>query len=346
MRNPRMEAEARGGSSSPTRTSPRHRAVQATQKDGNVNPVQAARKRAAHKVREQADNDKRQKDPNAAYSDPDETDSEVEERHKTKKKARTRKEDDTVDLTNAHKGAFDIKLAEKKAHEVAACDRAILAPNWTPDDSMEQKQKKVYEFFFAHNLNLQLKTANRAFLNAKFKPNSGNRCAELPRGKILENAYLMFGKACWANMTSLIVMSLGWADFSSVNAWTSDFLPATVTAIQELVPPPIDLFKVAASMTRPEVPSRNEVKDACSVAVYTSMKAHVAFLRLLKLKHREGRVLKTETSLRRQPELFGKFALMAVLSCSGANIGVVTKRATDLASGNRTFGKFNLPHYT
>jgi hypothetical protein len=195
-------------------------------------------------------------------------------------------------------------------------------------------------------LNLQLKTANRAFLNAKFKPNSGNRCAELPRGKILENAYLMFGKACWANMTSLIVMSLGWTDFSSVNTWPSDFLPATVTAIQELVPPPIDLFKVAASMTRPEVPSRNEVKDACSVAVYTSMKAHVAFLRLLKLKHREGRVLKTETSLRRQPELFGKFALMAVLSCSGANTGVVTKRATDLASGNRTFGKFNLPHYT
>ena len=48
---------------------------------------------------------------------------------KPKKKARTWKEDDTVDLTNAHKGAFDIKLAEKKAHEVAACDRAILAPN-------------------------------------------------------------------------------------------------------------------------------------------------------------------------------------------------------------------------
>ena len=41
-----------------------------------------------------------------------------------------------------------------------ACDRAILARNWTPDDSTEQKQKKVYEFFFAHNLNLQLKTAN------------------------------------------------------------------------------------------------------------------------------------------------------------------------------------------
>ena len=158
-------------------------------------------------AREQAAKENQQKDPDASYSD--ETDSEVKERHKTKKKARTRKEDDTVDLTNAHKGAFDIKLAKKKAHEVAACNRAILAPNWTPDDSTEQKQKKVYEFFFAHSLNLQLKTANRAFLNAKFKPNSGNRCAELPRGKILENAYLMFGEACWANMTSLIVMSLG-----------------------------------------------------------------------------------------------------------------------------------------
>jgi hypothetical protein len=131
-----------------------------------------------------------------------------------------------------------------------------------------------------------------------------------------------------------------------VNSWPSDFLPATVTAIQDLVPPPVDLFKEAASMVRPEVPSRDDVKDACSVKVYASMKAHVAFLRLLKLKHREDREMTTETSLRRQPALFGKFALMAVLSCSGANRSVVTKRATDLASGSRTFGKFTVPHYT
>ena len=199
---------------------------------------------------------------------------------------------------------------------------------------------------YSYNINLQLKKATRAFLTAKFKPNSGNRCAELPRGKILENAYLMFCKTCWANMTSLIVMSLGWADFSSVNTETTDFLPATVTAIQALVPPPVDLFQVAELQIKPDVPSRTEVKDACSVTLYASMKAHVAFLRLLQLKHRDGRVLLTETSLRRQPELFGKFALMAVLSCSGSNTGVVTKRVTDLAKGDRSFGKFNLPHYT
>ena len=142
-------------------------------------------------------------------------------------------------------------------------------------------------------------------------------------------------------------MSLGWEDFSSVNTWTSNFLPATVTAIQALVPPPIDLFKVAALKTRPEVPSRTDVKDALSMPIYNSMKAHVGFLRLLKLKYHEGRVLSNETSLRHQPELFGKFARMAVLSFSGSNItGVVTKRATDLASSNRKFGKFNLPHCT
>ena len=147
-----METEkgrkSRGGSSKPTRSSPRNAPVeQATLQDGYVNPKNAARKRAAQLVTEEANNDKRKNDPNAAYTDRDETESDVEEQHQTKKKARARKEDDTVDLTNAHKGAFDIKLSEKKAHEVAACDRAILAPNWTPDDSMEQKQKKGVRIF-------------------------------------------------------------------------------------------------------------------------------------------------------------------------------------------------------
>ena len=62
------------------------------------------------------------------------------------------------------------------------------------------------------------------------------------------------------------------------------------------------------------------------------MKAHVTFLRLLNSKYRTGRVMSPDNSLRHQPELFGKFALMAVLSCSGSNPGVVTKRATDLAT--------------
>jgi hypothetical protein len=199
----------------------------------------------------------------------------------------------------------------------------------------------VFEIFYALNLNLPLKTASRGFLKATFKPNTGTKCAEIARGKILENAYLMFGKSCWANMTSLIIMSLGWEDFSSVNTWTADF-----TDIRALVPPPVDLFKVAEETTKPEVPTRSDVRDACSPTVYASMKAHVTFLRLLNSKYRTGRVMSPDSSLRRQPELFGKFALMAVLSCSGSNPGVVTKRATDLANGDRSFGKFNLPHCT
>ena len=183
-------------------------------------------------------------------------------------------------------------------------------------------------------------------MKATFKPNTGTKCAEIARGKILENAYLMFGKSCWANMTSLIITSLGWEDFSSVNTWTTDFLPTTVTAIRALVPPPVDLFTVAEETTKPEVPTRSDVRDACSPTVYASMKAHVTFLRLLNSKYRTGRVMSPDNSLRRQPELFGMFALMAVLSCSGSNPGVVTKRATDLAKGERTVGKFNLPHYT
>ena len=78
---------SRGGSSTPTRTSPRHGpVVQATLPDGYVDPRIAARKRAAHKVTEKANNDKRKKDPTADYTDHDETDSEVEERHQTKKR--------------------------------------------------------------------------------------------------------------------------------------------------------------------------------------------------------------------------------------------------------------------
>ena len=80
--------------------------------------------------------------------------------------------------------------------------------------------------------------------------------------------------------------------------------------------------------------------------IYKSMVEHSAFHWLVKLKHQAGRVLTNETSLCHQPVLFGKFALMAVLSCSGSDItGVVTKCATDLVQGKRKFSKFNLIHY-
>ena len=69
-----------------------------------------------------------------------------------KKRARTRKseDNDTVDLASDHDGSFDVKLAAKKAHDVAAGDKAFLAPGWHRDDTVEQKQKKVFEIFYAH----------------------------------------------------------------------------------------------------------------------------------------------------------------------------------------------------
>ena len=140
------------------------------------------------------------------------------------------------------------------------------------------------------------------------------------------------------------VMFLGWADFSSVNTWTTNFLPPT---IKTLVSPPVDVFKVAAMNVKPEIPQRNNAKDAITVPIFKSMMMeHATFLGLVKLKHQAGRVLTREASLRHQPALFGKFALIAVLFCSGSDItGVVTKCATDLAQGKRKFGKFNLLHY-
>ena len=59
----------------------------------------------------------------------------------------------------------------------------------------------------------------------------------------------------------------------------------------------------------------------------------------MKMMHVEGRDVTTKTSLRHQLVLFGNFALMAVLSCSGRDLSVVVKRATELAQRIRTFGK-------
>ena len=298
-------------------------------------------------MRKQEEKEKRQNDPESAYTEEEDT-SDIDDgpAKKPKKKARKSDHNDPVDLASAFAGSFDIKLAAKKAQDVAAGDRAFLFPGWDRTDTEVQKQRKVYEIFFARNHELTLETASRAYLKAAFKPNSGSKCAPMARGKILQNAYLMFGKSCWANMTSLIIMSLGWEDFSSVNTWHQNFLPNTVAAIRELVPPPVCLFTLAEKDTDPSVPTRSDVRDACSPTVYASMKAHVTFLRLLKAKYHTGRVMSPDLSLRRQPELFGKFALMAVLSCSGSNPGVVTRRATALANGDRSFGKFNLPHCT
>ena len=127
-----------------------------------------------------------------------------------KKKARTGKKKDAIDLTSEHERSFDTKQADKKAQEVTACDTAMLAPNWHRDDSKEQQQQKVLKVLFAHHLKLKLTKANKSFLSAMFKPNNGSKCAALPRRKILVNAYLPFGKICWENMTSLnVVKSLG-----------------------------------------------------------------------------------------------------------------------------------------
>ena len=346
----RTMATDKGGSSTgdsereaALRRSPRGHAKE----NGNIDPKLAARKRHAHEVRKQTEKAKRQQDPHSEYTeDEDSSDIDAVPAKKPKTKARKSDQNDPVELASAFAGSFDIKLAAKKAQDVAAGERAFLFPGWDRTDTELEKQQKVYDIFFARNLELPLETASRAFLKAAFKPNSGSKCAPMARGKILQNAYLMFGKSCWANMTSLIIMSLGWEDFSSVNTWHQNFLPNTVAAIRELVPPPVCLFTLAEKDTDPSVPTRSDVKEACTPAVYASMKEHVTFLRLLNAKYRTGRVMNPDLSLRRQPELFGKFALMAVLSCSGTNPGVVTRRATALANGDRTFGKFNLPHCT
>ena len=99
----------------------------------------AARKRAALEVRKQQAKEKRQNDPNSAYSEDDTSD--VEDGQKSKKKARTRKseDNDTIDLASEHDGSFDVKQATKKAHDVAAGDKAILAPGWNLENNVEQK---------------------------------------------------------------------------------------------------------------------------------------------------------------------------------------------------------------
>ena len=72
------------------------------------------------------------------------------------------------------------------------------------------------------------------------------------------------------------------------------------------------------------------------------MKHHHIFVRLLALSFKPNRSMTPQTSLRHQPELFARFALIAILTCSGSDLKIVVRRAVDLAQGKRTFGKFDL----
>ena len=76
----RNNATEKGGSSSgaPPRTSPRFTKEQA-EKDGNVNPTSAARRRAALESRRKHEEEELRNDPEASYSE-DET-SDVEDVH-------------------------------------------------------------------------------------------------------------------------------------------------------------------------------------------------------------------------------------------------------------------------
>ena len=218
---------------------------------------------------------------------------------------------------------------------MVACNKAMLAPNWHCADSMEQQQQKVYEVFFAHNLKLELtkeSKASKVFLSTMSKPNNGSKCAALPRGKILVNAYLLFGKTC-GQIRYIVICQIYVGRY-----FVKTLPPHHRRRHQDACPSSMNV--------KPDIPQRNNVKDAITVPIYKSMIEHAAFLLLVKLKHQAGRVLTNETSLRHQPALFGTFTLMAVSSSSGSDItGVVTKRATDLAQGKRKFGEFYLLHY-
>jgi hypothetical protein len=245
-------------------------------------------------------------------------------------------DDDEIDMT---------KIATK-ADLASAKDGGMLAPGWAPKMTEHQKAAAVYQHFYAFNLDLSYREPSRGFLEEEVHSKKGKNAKLESRGQIFVDGWFAYAAKAKSRMTTLICMGLGWPDHSSTNPWLN--LRSSYDAICLLMPPPVDVYAEAQECVDNPFPSEDKVKEACDYHAFKRAEDHHALLTILQRKPTtnkkgKGAAYDAHNSLRRRPALFARFAVMAILACSGGDgmghLQVALRRASSLLSGDSKFGE-------
>ena len=249
------------------------------------------------------------------------------------------------DVLEVDDDEIDMTKIDMKADLASAKDGGMLAPGWAPKMSEQQKAAAVFQHFFVFNLDLADRKASREFLEEKVQSKKGKNAKLESRGQIFVDGWFAYAAKAKSRMTTLICMGLGWTDHSKTNPWLN--LRLSYDAICLLLPPPVDLYSEAQDDTDNSFPTEEDVKAACVYDAFKRAEDHHALFTLLQReqpnKKGKGALYNVHTSLRRRPALFARFAVMAILACSGgdgnAHLQLALRRASSLLSGDSKFGE-------